>query len=124
MDLTCAGTIAFAGGGVAQFDSSFELPDRMNFEIVGSDGLIVVPTPYEPSRHETLRCGPSWDRLEPIVVNADFDLYTYEVDDLTDAILDAGTPRVTLADSRENVATLLAVLASARSGGAPVSVEG
>ena len=123
VDLTCAGTITFDGGGHAQFDSSFELPSRANMEIVGSNGLLVVPNPYKPGRSETILCGPSADALEPIEVTAEHDLYTYEVDDLTDAVLGVRPSRVTLADSRENVATILAALGSARAGGGPVRVE-
>ena len=48
VDLTCAGTITFPGGGRAQFDSSFELPFRAHLEIVGSTGVIVVPNPFKP----------------------------------------------------------------------------
>ena len=123
VDLTCAGTISFEGGGQAQFDSSFELPSRANVEIVGSQGLLVVPNPFKPGRSATILCGRTGDALESIVVSAEHDLYTYEVDDLTDAVAGLRPPRVTLADSRENVATILAALGSARTGGGPVRVE-
>ena len=122
VDLTCAGTITFDGGGHAQFDASFELPPRAGVEIVGAEGVLVVPNPYKPGRVETILCGASADGLEPVEIVAEQGLYTYEVDDLTDAVLGVRRQRVTLADSRENVATVLAALESARSGGAPVAV--
>ncbi len=122
VDLTCAGTITFPGGGRAQFDSSFELPFRAHLEVVGSTGVIVVPNPFKPARSETILCGPAGDALAPVEVRAEYGLYTYEVDDLTDAVLGLGGPRVTLADSRENVATILAALDSGRRGGSPVEV--
>ncbi len=68
VDLTCAGTITFPGGGLAQFDSSFELPLRAHVEIVGSTGVIVVRNPFKPGRSETILCGPSGDALAPIEV--------------------------------------------------------
>jgi D-xylose 1-dehydrogenase (NADP+, D-xylono-1,5-lactone-forming) len=123
VDRSCFGTIEFDGGAVAQFDSSFAAPFRTHLEVVGTTGVIVVPSPFKPSRHETVYVGPAGDALEPVEVESQCDLYTYEVDDLTDAVLGLGDPRVTLEDSRANVATILAVLASARRGGEPVDVE-
>jgi xylose dehydrogenase (NAD/NADP) len=123
VDLTCVGAVTFDSGGVALFDSSFELPFRASMEIVGSTGMLVVPNPYKPGRQETILCGPADDDLHPIAVGAEEELYTYEVDDITDAILGIRPSRVTLADSRENVATVLAALSSARTGGTPVAVD-
>ena len=85
-------------------------------------GVVVVPNPFKPERSETILCGPSGDALAPIEVTAEHGLYTYEVDDLTDAVVGLGGPRVTLADSRENVATILAALDSGRNGGSPAEV--
>jgi len=43
-------------------------------------------------------------------------LYSGEVEDLADAVLLGKAPRVSLADSRANVAAILALFESARSG--------
>jgi predicted dehydrogenase len=118
VDLWCYGTITFEGGAVAQFDSSFAAPFRTNLEVVGSEGVIVLERPFKPGHHETVLCGPAGDQLRPVHVEAPHHLYRYEVDDLTDAALHGTPPRVSLDDSRANVATLLAVLGSARAGGA------
>jgi D-xylose 1-dehydrogenase (NADP+, D-xylono-1,5-lactone-forming) len=43
-------------------------------------------------------------------------LYIGEVEDLADCILKGKTPRIPLADSRANVAAILALLESAKTG--------
>ena len=55
-------------------------------------------------------------------VQAGQELYRGEVEDMADAVLLGRTPRVSLADSRANVAALLALLWSAREG-KPVAVR-
>ena len=44
------------------------------------------------------------------------ELYEGEVEDLADAVLNGEQPRVSLADSRGNIATIVALLKSARTG--------
>jgi predicted dehydrogenase len=50
------------------------------------------------------------------------ELYLGEVEDMAGAILEGKRPRVTLADSRANVAAIVALLESAREG-RPVQLE-
>jgi D-xylose 1-dehydrogenase (NADP+, D-xylono-1,5-lactone-forming) len=120
VDLSCWGAIRFSNGAVAQFDCSFEAPYRTNLEIVGREGVIVVPDPFKVPAAGRYLVGPAFDALEPVDVPATEHLYTYEVEDLFEAAALGTSPRVTLADSRENVATVLAALASAQAGGQPV----
>ncbi len=123
VDLSCRAMIRFANGAIAQLDCSFEEPERMNLEIVGSAGVIVLPEPFKPGRRATILLGPSSSDLSPTVVEADQELYRYEVEDLTDNVIGATEPRIPLADSRANVATALAVLESGARDGEPVTVE-
>jgi predicted dehydrogenase len=123
VDLSCRAMLRFANGATAQLDCSFEEPERMNLEIVGSSGVIVVPEPFKPGRRSTVLMGPSSAELAPTAVTADHELYRYEVDDLTDNVLGGTEPRIPLADSRANVATVLAVLASGSLDGESVAVE-
>ena len=55
------------------------------------------------------------DQAETIKINGR-ELYIGEVEDWVDAILHGKPPRIGLGDSRGNVATILALLESARSG--------
>jgi predicted dehydrogenase len=78
-----------------------------------------VASPYKPGRREQLTLTRG-DQVEKIKISG-ADLYMGEVDDLCDAILFGRSPRITLTDSRANLAAILALLESARTG-KPVSL--
>jgi xylose dehydrogenase (NAD/NADP) len=115
VDTVFTGTLRFGSGALASFDCGFRAPFRTRMEIVGEKGTIVVPRPFKPGREEHVLLSRGTD--EPVVVEMPGDdLYRGEVEDLADAALDGKTPRMSLADSRANVATLAALLRSAREG--------
>jgi len=72
-----------------------------------------VTRPFKPTHEETLLVNRG-DRVEEIRVTSHEELYLPQVEDLGRAILQGTPPRVSLADSRGNVATILALLESAR----------
>ncbi len=116
VDETFTGMLRFPGGVVASFDSGFRAPFRTHIEIVGSAGTISVPRPFKPDaagRIELYR----GDQTETL--NSDSqELYLGEVEDIADAILLGKSPRISLADSRANVAAIVALLQSAMTGNA------
>ncbi len=117
VDEIFTGELRFANGVVAQFDSGFALPGRWYMEIVGSEGTLSIPEPYKPginNRVTLTREGGS-----EIVEIPGGELYAGEVENMADAILTGAATRVSLADSRANVATLLGLYRSADVG-APV----
>jgi xylose dehydrogenase (NAD/NADP) len=114
IDETFAGQMVFPGGVLAQVDCSFRAPYRTQMEIVGGEGRILVPEPWVPGTGEPLRVTRG-DEEEKIVVDGE-DRYRLEIEDLADAVRRARPPRVSLAESRGNVATLVALLQSAREG--------
>jgi xylose dehydrogenase (NAD/NADP) len=118
-DATFVGQLRFPSGLIAQIDCGFAAPTRAYMEIVGSDGVLYVPMPFKPGTGETisLRRG---DLTETIVVDGG-ELYSGEVQDMEGAILDGKPTRVSLRDSRGNVAAIVGLLESARSG-KPVSL--
>ncbi|MCS7055099.1 MAG: Gfo/Idh/MocA family oxidoreductase [Thermoflexales bacterium] len=116
VDETFIGTLRFGENIFAQFDCGFGAPFRMHMEIVGSEGLIVVPRPFKPTARETIYIGKAGDQLEPLTIEGPELLYLGEVEDLADAILNGAAPRVSLEDSRANAAAILALLRSAREG--------
>jgi predicted dehydrogenase len=116
VDETFAGTLRFTNGAHAQFDSGFHAPFRTHMEIVGSEGVIVIPRPFKPTESETILVGPAGDQLEPVQVSGPEHLYIGEVEDLYDAAVLGKPQRVSLQDSRNNVAAILALLQSAREG--------
>ncbi len=113
------GQLRFPDGVFGQFDSAFRSPYRTHMEIVGSEGVLVVPKPFaiRDGSHIVLRRG---DEEETIAFPAQ-DLYLGQVENMADAILNGTPTRLPVADSRHNVATLLALYQSAASG-QPVTV--
>jgi predicted dehydrogenase len=104
----------FAEDVYAQFESSFVIPFHAFMEIVGSEATLVIPKPFKPKVNEKIflvRDG----KTETIKVKGQ-ELYLGEVEDMADAVLLGKRPRVTLDDSRANVATIKALLESARTG--------
>lgn len=122
VDLTFAAQLVFPGDVLVQFDCSFAAPFRAVMEIVGEEATLAVPQPFKPGEAAVLvlRRG---DLTESITVPR-AGLYEGEVEDLADAILDGKPPRVSLADSRANVAAIVALLASAASGKAVLPSPG
>lgn len=121
VDETFVGTLRFGEDVYAQFDCGFRVPFRTHIEIVGSEGVVVVPRPFKPTARETIYIGKASDQLEPLIIEGPELLYLGEVEDLADAILNGSTPRISLQDSRANIATILALLRSAREG-KPIAV--
>ncbi len=120
VDLSFTGQLLFEDGVAAQIDCGFDAPFRTGVEIVGSEGTLVVPQAFKPPAAATLLLRRG-DDTQAVPVAAD-ELYLYEVEDLVAAVLDGRPPAVSLADSRANVATILALLESAREG-RPVAVS-
>jgi predicted dehydrogenase len=120
IDETFVGQMRFAGDLYAQFDSSFVIPFHAFMEVVGSEGTLNIPHPFKPGVDEKIfltRDG----KTETIRIKGP-ELYIGEVEDLADAILLGREPRVSLEDSRANVAVICALLESARSSRA-ISVQ-
>jgi D-xylose 1-dehydrogenase (NADP+, D-xylono-1,5-lactone-forming) len=108
------GQMRFPGEVYAQFDSGFRTPFRTHLEIVGSEGTITIPSPFKPGLNEKImleRAGKG----ETIKVPKQ-ELYIGEVEDMADAVLLGKSPRISLTDSRANVATIVALLESAKAG--------
>ncbi len=121
VDETFIGTLRFGEDVYAQFDCGFRAPFRTHIEIVGSEGMIVIPRPFKPTTHETIYIGKASDQLESLTIEGPELLYLGEVEDMADAILHSTAPRISLQDSQANVAAILALLRSAREG-RPVAI--
>ncbi len=119
VDETFVGQLHFSNGVYAQFDSGFRTPRRAHMEIVGDEGSLTVLEPFQPYLKEKiiLRNGEK----EEVITIAGEDLYLGEVENMADAILEGKPIRMSLADSRSNVATITALLRSAQEG-KPVSM--
>ena len=109
-DESFVGQMRFANDVHMQFDSSFKAALRTHIEIIGTDASLQVPIPFKPGRKEKIYLTRG-DKTEMIKMK-DQELYLGEVDDMCDAILLGQPPRVSLSDSRGNIATILALLES------------
>ncbi len=119
IDETFVGQMRFNHEVHAQFDCSFAIPFHAFMEIVGSEGMLKIPNPFKPDVDEKIFLTRG-DKTETIRVKGQ-ELYIGEVEDMADAILLDNAPRISLDDSRANVAAIFALLESARVG-KPVSL--
>jgi len=114
IDDTFVGQLHFAKEVYGQFDSSFVIPFHAYMEIVGSEGTLIIPEPFKPGLNEKIFLVR--DGKTETIKRKGQELYLGEVEDLTDAITLGKTQRISLEDSRANVATITALLQSARTG--------
>ena len=114
IDETFAGQLIFPGGVLAQLDAGFRSPFRAELEIAGTDGTIRVRHPWKPAPDLPILVTRG-EESEAIAV-AETDRYLLEIEDLADCVRTGREPRVSLAESRGNVAAIVALLQSAREG--------
>jgi D-xylose 1-dehydrogenase (NADP+, D-xylono-1,5-lactone-forming) len=114
IDETFVGQMRFANDVLVQFDSSFAIPFHAFMEIVGVEGTLNVPKPFQPYKNEKIYLTQG-DKTETIKIKGQ-ELYIGEVEDMADAILLGKEPRISLEDSRANVGVISALLESARVG--------
>lgn len=112
VDVTFAGQLRFHDDTLVQIDSSFRTPLRMYMEIVGTRGSIHLPRAFKPKRTSTIVLDT--DETEESIKVEGGALYRGEIEDMADAILEGRPSRISLEDSRGNVAALTALLTSAR----------
>lgn len=119
-DETFTGQLRFPGEILAQIDSGFRSPLRIEIEVVGSQGRLSIPHPFKPGRQGSLHLIVGEEKK--IIRVPGQRLYSGEVEDMADAVLLGRPTRVSLGDSRGNTRVIQALLASANSGN-PVSLE-
>jgi xylose dehydrogenase (NAD/NADP) len=114
VDEVFSGQLRFATGLLAQFDCGFRAPYRTFFEIVGTSGSLRLAMPFKPESDNWIEIRRG-DRVEQLRAGSQ-DLYVGEIEDMERAALDGQPQRISLAESRGNVATIVALLESARTG--------
>jgi D-xylose 1-dehydrogenase (NADP+, D-xylono-1,5-lactone-forming) len=114
IDETFIGQMRFNHEVHAQFDSSFANPFHAFMEIIGSEGTLNIPNPFKPGVDEKIFMTRE-GKTETIQIKGQ-ELYIGEVEDMADAVLLGPSPRISLDDSRANVAVISALLESARAG--------
>ena len=120
VDAAFYGMLKYSNDEFAQIDSSFRTPYRSEIEVVGSAGSIRVPVPYKPGISESIQLLQG-DSTRVLGIEGQ-ELYLGEVQDMEGAILEGQQPNLSLAESRGTIASIVALLESARTG-KPVQVQ-
>ena len=113
-DQTFSGQMKFANGILAQFDSSFVTPYRVGMEVIGSSASLIIPDPFKPG--ETSEIHIRHGAKDETIQIQGGELYIGEVEDMYDAIVHNKPSRMSLEDSRANIAVILGFLKSAETG--------
>lgn len=114
VDVVFSGQMRFASGPLAQFDCGFRAPYRTSLEIVGTKSSIELDRPFQPAGGEWIKIKRG-DKTE-LIQSPQYDLYLGEIEDMERAVFDGQPPRVSLENSRTNVAVICALLEAAKTG--------
>ena len=118
VDVTMISQMRFAGGEVGHTTCGFRMPFRAGTLLVGEEATLTVPTPWKPSmggEDSQLLLAPKSGEAEIITVPG-INPYLAEVEAMEACVLDGAAPVVPLGRSREILRTVLAMIASARTG--------
>jgi D-xylose 1-dehydrogenase (NADP+, D-xylono-1,5-lactone-forming) len=121
VDLRFAGVLTFAGDVLAHFDCGFDVPDRDAAEIVGSDGTLVVASPFVIAS-QRLRIVRDRDRVEEVEVEPG-DRYLLQAENFSAAVRGSAVPLLGKDDALGQVRALDALGRSAAQGGVPVELR-
>ena len=138
VDLSLTGQLTFPSGAHGQFFTSFQTFAHVEADILGTDGLIQLTSPWvnqlerdihvRTIRHDGSPRNGAWDdgMLNQTVGTTTYEKangYQAEVDSMVSSILDGSDPVIPLSDSRQNAKVILALLESVSKNRA-VRIEG
>jgi xylose dehydrogenase (NAD/NADP) len=113
IDIRFAGVLRFAGDVVGTFDCGMDVHRRHSIEVVGSEGTIVVPSPWQtPFGPEILVTREETERIVPESV----DPYARELDEVGAAIAEGRPPRLGRDESLGQARTIEALYRAAADG--------
>ena len=119
VDVRFAATLRFADGALGHFDCAFDLPRRIGFEAVGSDGSATMLQPFAEDE-VTLEVWRGDELVSSETETAN--RYGLEVDNFARAIAGEEPPLLDRRDSIGQARALDALLRSAESMGGPILV--
>jgi xylose dehydrogenase (NAD/NADP) len=114
VDAAFTGLLRYHHGVLGVFDCGFCQQFRVEAEIIGTDGALIVERPYPISPASRIRLEQGFEEKELSV--PEMDGYQCEVEALTAAILDGAPLPVPLESSRANVDILTTLYRSAQLG--------
>jgi predicted dehydrogenase len=94
VDVRFTGTLTFPGDVLGHFDCAFDLPRRSELEVVGSDGVALVASPFTIGSHGIGGSGIELRRGDDVeIVHAEeANHFQLELENLGDAIRGLGDP--------------------------------
>jgi xylose dehydrogenase (NAD/NADP) len=111
IDVYFAGHLLFPGDVIVQFDCSFTSPFKTIMEITGEKGRITILVPFKPGMREKIQV--DFNGQTRFIRMKSMKLYSGEVNDIENAIVYGKQPRISLDDSRGNIAAIEALYKSA-----------
>lgn len=122
VDLSFAGQLLFPDKVISQFECSFVTPYKVEMEITGDKGRIKIPDPFKPGKRAEIYFQHEGQEQKINIKGPE--LYQGEIEDLEDAIFLEKPARISLEESRGNIATIEALYKSAqRSASIPVPIH-
>ncbi len=117
VDVAFSGALHYADGGMAQISSAFDVPWYTHVDVLGERGRLELNRPFTGlvAGERRLTFVDAHDNAQEIPVEEQ-ELYSGEVEDMHDAILDGRPPYLGLDETRNHVRTVLALYESARRG--------
>lgn len=113
VDVRFTGTMRFADGVVAHFDSALDLPSRHEVEVVGDEGSLLVPDPWIIAQPGIIvRRGGDVEEISIERVSS----YRLELENLSAAIRGVGEPLLDRADALGQARAIEALYRSAETG--------
>ena len=120
VDATFTGLLRYGNGVLGLFDSGFRQQFRVQAEVTGTEGTLIIERPFLAGSRLLLQQGSEKEEIKV----PEADAYQCEVESIEAAVLDGQPLPVPLDNSRANVATLTALYESARSGKPQPIAEG
>ncbi|HEX2522494.1 MAG TPA: Gfo/Idh/MocA family oxidoreductase, partial [Terriglobia bacterium] len=116
VDMTFGGILMFPGGRVGVFNSSFRTILDWGVEIVGTQGRIVVPSPWKPDGRLASFVVEANGKKETVQIKNGGGIYHCEVDHFSRCILEGLAPAMLPEEGLRNMRVIEALQSAARRG--------
>jgi xylose dehydrogenase (NAD/NADP) len=123
VDEQMAGTLQFAGGLLAQFDSALTMDRREAYELAGTDGFLAVEAAFLPGTDPVSIEEVHGRQPHKLHTINGADEYQLMVEHFADCILQGKTPRYPAAEAAANLRVIRALYRSAENGGRPEAIQ-
>lgn len=123
VDEQMAGTLQFADGLLAQFDSALTMERRETYELAGTDGFLVVDAAFLPGEGPVAIEEIHGRRQQEDHMVEGADEYQLMVEHFADCVLQGQTPRYTASEAAANMRVIRALYRSAENGGRPEAIQ-